>query len=107
MIYPPKITVKVPAISSCYLFVCTYNGANNKIWRLNNMKKQLLDRSGFLLLSLVAGFILGICPVTAFVLGFYFKEIQDGDLKLSEVSGYIASGLIGQIAWMLLNNEIL
>ena len=56
---------------------------------------------GYLLLSLFAGFFLGICPVTAFILGYFFEKAKSGTANLKLATTCVGMGLVGQIINMI------
>lgn len=66
------------------------------------MKNIWLNYKGCLILALVAGYLLGICPVTAFVLGYNFEKAKEGTANMDLAFCLIASGLVGQILSMIL-----
>jgi hypothetical protein len=54
------------------------------------------------LLALVAGYLLGICPVTAFVLGYNYEKAKNGTANMNLAFTVIGFGLVGQVLQMIL-----
>jgi formate/nitrite transporter FocA (FNT family) len=65
------------------------------------MMETLNNKGGYMLLSLFAGYLVGICPITAFILGLSYNDVRQGKAKLGEAFIYIGLGLVGQIIEML------
>jgi hypothetical protein len=65
------------------------------------LKELWMNKGGFLILALVAGYILGICPVTAFVLGYNYEKAKQGIADMNLAFTYIGIGLVGQILSMI------
>ena len=55
------------------------------------------EKFGYLLCALIAGFLVGICPVAAFVLGYNYEKAKEGKADLNLACLYIGLGLVGQI----------
>ena len=66
------------------------------------MKNLWMNYGGYLLLALVAGYLLGICPVTAFVLGYNYEKAKTGTANIQLACTVIGFGLVGQIIGMLI-----
>ena len=66
------------------------------------MKNLWINYGGYLLLALVAGYLLGICPVTAFVLGYNYEKAKTGTANLNLAFSLIGFGLVGQVLQMIL-----
>ena len=66
------------------------------------MKNLWINYRGYLLLALVAGYLLGICPVTAFVLGYNYEKAKNGTANLNLAFSLVGFGLVGQVLQMIL-----
>ena len=66
------------------------------------MKTIWMNYGGYLLLALVAGYLLGICPVTAFVLGYNYEKAKNGTANMNLAFIVIGFGLVGQVLQMIL-----
>ena len=66
------------------------------------MKTIWMNYGGYLLLALFAGFFLGICPVTAFVLGYNYEKAKTGTANMNLAFTVIGFGLVGQIIQMII-----
>ena len=66
------------------------------------MKNLWIDYGGYLLLALVAGYLLGICPVTAFVLGYNYEKAKNGTANIQLAFTAIGLGLVGQVLRMII-----
>ena len=66
------------------------------------MKNLWINYWGYLLLALVAGYLLGICPVTAFVLGYNYEKAKNGTANLNLAFSLIGFGLVGQVLQMII-----
>lgn len=66
------------------------------------MKNLWINYGGYLLLALVAGYLLGICPVTAFVLGYNYEKAKTGSANLQLAFMVIGFGLVGQVLQMII-----
>lgn len=65
------------------------------------MKTIWINYGGYLLLALIAGYLLGICPVTAFVLGYNYEKAKEGTANMNLAISVVGFGLVGQIINML------
>ena len=61
------------------------------------MNSMWINYGSYLILAMFAGFFLGICPVTAFVLGYYYEKAKNGAANLNLAFTIILFGLVGQI----------
>lgn len=66
------------------------------------MKNLWINYGGYLVLSIIAGFFLGICPVTAFVLGYNYEKAKLGIANLQLALTFIGFGLVGQVLRMII-----
>ena len=66
------------------------------------MENLWINYGGYLLLALVAGYLLGICPVTAFVLGYNYEKAKNGTANLNLAFTVIGLGLVGQVLQMII-----
>jgi len=66
------------------------------------MKNLWMNYGGYLILSLVAGYLLGICPVTAFILGYNYEKAKKGTANMNLAFTCIGFGLVGQILDMII-----
>jgi hypothetical protein len=66
------------------------------------MKNLWINYRGYLLLALVAGYLLGICPVTAFVLGYNYEKAKNGTANLNLAFSLVGFGLVGQVLQMII-----
>ena len=66
------------------------------------MKNLWMNYGGYLLLALVAGYLLGICPVTAFVLGYNYEKAKNGTANMNLAFTVIGFGLVGQVLQMII-----
>lgn len=65
------------------------------------MKNLWINYGGCLVLSFFAGYFLGICPVTAFVLGYNYEKAKTGTANLNLAFTIIGFGLVGQVLKMI------
>ena len=66
------------------------------------MKNLWINYRGYFLLALVVGYLLGICPVTAFVLGYNYEKAKNGTANMNLAFTVIGFGLVGQVLQMIL-----
>ena len=66
------------------------------------MKNLWINYGGYLLLALVVGYLLGICPVTAFVLGYNYEKAKNGTANMNLAFTVIGFGFVRQVLQMIL-----